>query len=63
MPETAVAQSRVAYHLVKDEKYGPMIVLNPDAPSYHKKFQFGPGKARLILDNLDKIRQFLSDHG
>ena len=37
------------------EKYGPMLILNPDAQF---KFQFGPNKAKMILDNISEIQKF-----
>ena len=37
----------------------PIIVLNPE---YWRPFQFGIEKAKLILDNIEEIRQFVRDN-
>ncbi len=37
----------------------PLIVLNPGV---WKPFQFGVEKARLILENIEEIRQFVKDN-
>lgn len=44
-----------------DEKYGPTILLRAKATDRFG-MKFGPTKARLILANLDAIRQFAADH-
>ena len=41
---------------ITEYKGHPMLVLNP---SDFKSFQFGTGKAKLILDNLDSIIEFV----
>lgn len=46
--------------IVSEYQGKPMLVLNPDS---QYKFQFGLGKAKMILNNLDAIRRFVESDG
>lgn len=45
--------------ITQHEKYGPLIVMTIGKGKYEKEFSFGVAKARAILENVDKIREFV----
>lgn len=47
---------------ISEYKGKPILCLNPDVDNAFMRFQFGMNKAKLILEHIDDIREFVASH-